>query len=420
MKRIWDVDELSEHWSLKFEETQLLKTKPARNHLAFVAQLKYYQNTGRFSLATNDIPETPLHYLADQLEITVDQIQEYDWLERTGTRHRKEILEFLGIRRVSAADKTAFSDWLIDSQYPHGADIEDATESAFEWFQKHQVECPAGKELGRLVRSAYQQFELNLYEHFASCLSQASKVLMDQSLGGVEGVVNFGDIKAGPGRVRLDSVLKEVEKLSFIRSLHLPIKTFAAFNAKVLQRYRQRVNSESAWEVKQHSENIRYGLYAIFLYWRQREIIDGLIELFIQIVHRLSARAERKLVKTLLSDFQKVHGKTALLFRIAEAALDNPNGLVKEVVYPVAGEDTLKSLLKEYKSSGPAYQQQVHKILRSSYSNHYRRMLPKVLEALTFCSNNTQHRPVLVLLHFIFAGYRCFNLILASSVVNRH
>ena len=26
----------------------------------------------------------------------------------------------------------------------------------------------------------------------------------------------------------------------------------------------------------------------------------------------------------------------------------------------------------------------------------------------------------LVFLHFIFAGYRCFNLILASSVVNRH
>lgn len=395
MKRIWNLDELAEHWSLKFEETQLLKTKPTRNHLAFVAQLKYYQNTGRFPLATNDIPETPLHYLADQLEITVDQIHEYDWLGRSGTRHRKEILEFPGIRRVSAADKSAFSDWLIDNLYPHGADIEDAIESAFEWFQKHKVECPAGKELDRLVRSAYQQFELNLYEHFANCLSVESKILMGQSLDGVEGVVNFSDIKADPGRVGLDSVLKEVEKISFIRSLHLPVETFSSFNTKVLQRYRQRVNSESAWEVKQHPETIRYGLFAIFLYWRQREIIDGLIELFIQIVHRLSARAERKLVKTLLSDFQKVHGKTTLLFRIAEAALDNPNGLVKEVVYPVAGEDTLKSLLKEYKSSGPAYQQQVHKILRSSYSNHYRRMLPKILEALTFCSNNTQHRPVL-------------------------
>ncbi|WP_070962646.1 hypothetical protein [Vibrio sonorensis] len=64
--------------------------------------------------------------------------------------------------------------------------------------------------------------------------------------------------------------------------------------------------------------------------------------------------------------------------------MNNPNGQVKEVLYPVAGEDTLKSLLKEYKSSGLAYQKQVHKILRSSYSNHYRRMLPKILDALTF------------------------------------
>ncbi len=66
---------------------------------------------------------------------------------------------------------------------------------------------------------------------------------------------------------------------------------------------------------------------------RQRESIYGLIELFIQIVHRLSVRSERRLVKTLLADFQRVHGKTALLFRIAEAALNNPDGLVKEVVY---------------------------------------------------------------------------------------
>jgi hypothetical protein len=78
----------------------------------------------------------------------------------------------------------------------YGADIAAAIESAFEWFQQHQVECSVGKELGRLVRSAYQQFELNLYEHFAIYLSPASKVLMDQSLDDVEGVVNFSDVQA--------------------------------------------------------------------------------------------------------------------------------------------------------------------------------------------------------------------------------
>ncbi|MEQ2016706.1 hypothetical protein ABLB90_08960 [Photorhabdus bodei] len=100
-----------------------------------------------------------------------------DWLERTGTRHRKEILEFLGIRRVSVSDKSVFSNWLIGSLCPHGVDATDATGSAFEWFKKHQVEYPAGKELDRLVCSAYQQLEFNLYEHIANRLLMESKVL---------------------------------------------------------------------------------------------------------------------------------------------------------------------------------------------------------------------------------------------------
>jgi len=182
MKRIWDIDELAEHWSLKFEETRLLKTKPARNHLPFAVQLKFYQNTGRFPSAINEIPETPLHYLAGQLEVDVFGVQEYEWSGRTGARHRKELLSFLGIRRVSATDKHAFSDWLIATLYPHGSDPADATEAAFGWFQQRQVECPADKELERLVRSSFQQFELHLYQRCADSLSTDSKMLMEASL----------------------------------------------------------------------------------------------------------------------------------------------------------------------------------------------------------------------------------------------
>ncbi|MFP1748457.1 DUF4158 domain-containing protein [Lonsdalea quercina] len=248
MKRIWDINELAEHWSVKFEETRLLKTKPARNHLSFAVQLKFYQNTGRFPSTINEIPETPLHYLAEQLEVDVFGVQEYEWSGRTGARHRKEILSFLGIRRVSATDKHAFSDWLIATLYPHGSDPADATEAAFGWFQQRQVECPADKELERLVRSSFQQFELHLYQRCADSLSTDSKMLMEASLSNDADGVSFGGLKADPGCTGLGSVLKEVEKLNFIRSLHLPVDMFASFSTKVLQRYRQRVNSESAWE----------------------------------------------------------------------------------------------------------------------------------------------------------------------------
>lgn len=215
MKRIWDIDELAEHWSLKFEETRLLKTKPARNHLPFAVQLKFYQNTGRFPSTINEIPETPLHYLANQLDVEVPGLQDYEWSGRTGARHRKEILNFLGIRRVSATDKNAFSDWLINTLYPHGSDLADATEAAFSWFQQRQVECPADKELERLVRSSFQQFELHLYQCCADSLSTDSKILMETSLSNDTEGVSFGDLKADPGRIGLESVLKEVEKLNF-------------------------------------------------------------------------------------------------------------------------------------------------------------------------------------------------------------
>ena len=37
MKHIWDLEELATHWSLSFEEMQLIKSKPARKHFQSVA-----------------------------------------------------------------------------------------------------------------------------------------------------------------------------------------------------------------------------------------------------------------------------------------------------------------------------------------------------------------------------------------------
>ncbi len=125
------------------------------------------------------------------------------------------------------------------------------------------------------------------------------------------------------------------------------------------------------WEIKRHPPAIRYALMSIFFYTRRSEIIDGLIELLIQIIHRLSVKAEKKVFKILMQDFRKVYGKNTLLGRIAEASLNNPDSPVREVVYPIAGVQTLSNLVKEYKSSGKGYQKDVHRNIRSSYGSHY-------------------------------------------------
>lgn len=92
---------------------------------------------------------------------------------------------------------------------------------------------------------------------------------------------------------------------------------------------------------------------------------------------------------------KKVHGKDKILYSLAEAALDEPGGVIEEVLFPVVGEQTLQALVKEYKATGSRFRLNVQTRMKKSYGNHYRRMLPKILSILEFRSNNEMHQPVI-------------------------
>src|SRR5258708_4367408 len=64
-------------------------------------------------------------------------------------------------------------------------------------------------------------------------------------------------------------------------------------------------------------------------------------------------------------------------------------------------EKLLRDVIKEYKAKSPAFRKQVHLIMRASYSHHYRRMVPELLEILDFRSNNELYRPVIRALQLV-------------------
>jgi len=79
-----------------------------------------------------------------------------------------------------------------------------------------------------------------------------------------------------------------------------------------------------------------------------------------------------------------VANKESILCRIAEAVVEHPDEPVRQVVFPVASEKLLREVIKEYKAKSPAFRQQVPKIMWASYSHHYQRMVPELLEILDF------------------------------------
>ena len=56
-----------------------------------------------------------------------------------------------------------------------------------------------------------------------------------------------------------------------------------------------------------------------------------------------------------------------MLFELADATLAQPDGVVREVVFPVVGEETLRDLVKEWKATGPTYRTTLRTVIRNSY-----------------------------------------------------
>lgn len=90
---VLDVDgTLAARWSLGFEDLALLDAKPAGTRLGFAAQLAIYRMAGRFARAASEFADAAIAYLAEQVGAAAADLADYDWLGRSGRRHRAEIL----------------------------------------------------------------------------------------------------------------------------------------------------------------------------------------------------------------------------------------------------------------------------------------------------------------------------------------
>jgi hypothetical protein len=209
-------------------------------------------------------------------------------------------------------------------------------------------------------------------------------------------------IKSMPGNVSLESMLTEIRKLRAARGIGLPARLFADVAPKVLAGWRARCAVESPSHLRRRSPDSAATLLAALVHERLREITDDLTELLIATVHRIDARAHKKVTDELINAFKRVDGKENLLFQIAEAALAEPDGTVSRVVYPAVrgGEQTLRELVHEYKTKGPVYRRTVQTALKASYAGHYRKGMIGLLEVLEFRSTRRGH-PLLAALEVI-------------------
>jgi TnpA family transposase len=413
MKRRWTPDELLEQWSLQSEEVTLVSSaRTPSNQLGFALLLKWFQAEGQFPKRKQDIPPVVVDFLARQLAVAPDCFKSYPWQGRSMERQRAQIRQYLGFREATVQDGEALTAWLLETILPQQRQPEVLTIALYDRCREQRLEPPAPERVERLIRAALHAADERFFAATLAKLPVTTRTGLDALLqttrveeepaGERLGRSPFQELKQGAGALKVDSLLNELDKLQQIEALALPADLFADTAPKVLESYRQRVAVEDLHEIQRHPDPVRYTLVAVFCWQRQREIIDTLVDLLIDLIHRLGIRAEHKVEKGVLREIKRVQGKQRLLYELAEVAVEQPEGLVKDVIYPVASEQTLRNVIAEFKATG-AYDQQVRRKMRSSYGQHYRRMVPAILRLLTFRSNNEQHQPLIAALDLLRA-----------------
>ena len=410
MRQNWEPEDLIEVWTLLEDDMKRLRNKSGANRLGFAMLLKFFEVEARFPETAEEVPAAAVEYVAQQVKVLAEEWAAYDWQGRAITRHRAEIRAAFGFRESTEEDQEKLAEWLMAELCPVELSRERLAEAVVARCRNDRIEPPAPARVRRLVGRAVKAFDAWFCGTTMGRLSHMTRSLLEDLVAGGEGDDEpdgegavagggrsfFTELRTDPGAPGLESLLAEVNKLQRVRKLELPADLFADVSEKLVDAWRARASKEYPANLARMKPPTRLTLLATLCHVRQTEITDSLVDLFIQLVLRINTRAEKRVDKEFTSDLKKVRGKDAMLLRVAEAALAEPAGTVRRVIYPVVGgEKTLKALAAEAAANEARYKARIRTVLRSSYSAHWRRMLSPLLRALTLKCNNTAYRPVM-------------------------
>jgi hypothetical protein len=376
-----DTADLPERWFMTPSDRALVITKHHANRLGFAVLLAFFRDCGRFPRTASEANRPIVEEIARQFVIEMPSDFSLDLLGRTAERHRAEIRAALGFREATVADAELLEAWLRD-QIPAVGMVPDQLAALLQTrCRELSVEVPTADRVDRIVRAAIHAHDAHFCASILGRLAQGTRERLEALLRPAENAPDSSgsdptaqpapalllQLRSDPGKPSLAGVQDELAKLELIRKIELPSGLFDGVLPHELDRYRRRVSAEAPYELRRHPEAARLTWLAAFVHLRSRTLTDDLIDLLIETIHHIGARAEHRVDRELLDDLKRVTGKQNLLFEVAGAALEKPDGIVRDVVFPVVSEQTLRDLVKEAKASGPTYRTTLRTVIRNSY-----------------------------------------------------
>jgi TnpA family transposase len=387
MKQHWTKLELVDYWTLSLREREYIDKKNNKFKLAVAIKIRYFDQYGYFPNAGSDIPLIILEYVANQLGVEINEIDQYNWQTRSSQIHNQEIRAYYGFSKFKDSDLVLIEKLVEDKFTKESLSVNIVIGEVYKLLKNKKIEPPSIQETYKYVNNIYLKCE----QHFFDKSFDAIKIHKEDNLLKLGQLLNIGEdnqtilnnIRATVGKVSTSTIVKELEKLSYIESTGILNNLhYEGIPRKLLKKYHDKVlvlAPSFLVRMKESNESKFYTLLACFCKYRGAKIIDNLVDIFTRKFHKIQNLAKER-VKEELWQYYTDTNKDNLFYQMVDISLKNPDGIIKDKIYSgVGGKEKLEQNKQAQKSSRRLARELEYKNLSSLYNHHYRKYFLLIL-----------------------------------------
>ncbi|MET3721462.1 MULTISPECIES: DUF4158 domain-containing protein [unclassified Arthrobacter] len=314
------MDQLVGTWTLIGDDWDLLGNKSGATGLGFALLLKFFELEARFPGAGSDFPHGAVEYVADQIKVDATAIDDYEWSSRTAKRHRTQIRTAFGFREFSRSDEEKIAEWLAREVCPVEQRDEQLREAILLRCRTQQIEPPGRIEriLGSARAASEKDFcDPTVARRGAACAERLEGLATDGA-----DIVSLAELKADPGQVGLETLFEGSRQARRDPGPGVACWAVRVYAGQTCGGLAVAGGPGLPLGPEGDAGTCTVTLLAALCWQRPAEITDALVDLLIALVLKINTRADRRVERELTEDLRRVRGKEGILFRIAEAAIE--------------------------------------------------------------------------------------------------
>lgn len=366
------------------------------NRLGFAVQLALLRNPGWSLISINNIPESVLDYISEQIKVSPKELELYAQRENTRLEHLQEIRELYGFKNYT----DQHTQCLIKTLLPYAIENDNVInliKLSINEIRRQKVILPGITTLEKVVSEVISKADEEFIEIVNNSITSEQKYKLDMLINAQteDSKTKLGWLKEDQGHSSPKAFAQVIERLELIRSLQLELIIVGLHPNRIRQLSRLGSKYEP-FSLRRFEEKKRYSILALYLYELSQNLIDKAIEIHDRQINILLSKGRKK-----QEELQKQNGKS-LNEKIVEY-IDIGAALIKARDENLDPFKTLESVMPwsklvesvdEAKKLARPVSYDYLDLLDSRYS-HLRRYTPILVKHLKFNSTNNASKPLI-------------------------